>query len=174
MTEYVLNMLCLCSAHGVYCNMSLITDYQRLFVPWPVAADKIPHRSWRMPGNSLSRIQRGTGIFGKSNFISTNMRKMKTNTTQTANYHSLGPLSSASLRHTQNGRLHWQKFGGACAACRVQGPALVVRIMQVDTVVAPVIFQTYYFMCKVINYRSDTSPVSCGPCGLNLRQTLCH
>lgn len=71
----------------------LITDYHRLFVLWPVAVYKISHRSWRMLGNSLSRIQLGTGIFGKSNFISTNMRKMKTNTTQTANYHPLGPLS---------------------------------------------------------------------------------
>lgn len=79
------------SLHTVTCP--LITDYHRLFVLWPVAAYKISHRSWRMLGNSLSGIQHGTGIFGKSNFISTNMRKMKTNTTQTANYHSLGPLS---------------------------------------------------------------------------------
>lgn len=71
----------------------LITDYHRLFVLWPVAVYKISHRSWRMLGNSLSGIQHGTGIFGKSNFISTNMRKMKTNTTHTANYHPLGPLS---------------------------------------------------------------------------------
>lgn len=84
----------------------LITDYHRLFVLWPVAVYKISHRSWRMLGNSLSGIQHGTGIFGKSNFISTNMRKMKTNTTQTANYHSLGPLSLIFLRETQNGRLH--------------------------------------------------------------------
>lgn len=84
----------------------LITDYHRLFVLWPVAAYKISHRSWRMLGNSLSGIQHGTGIFGKSNFISTNMRKMKTNTTQTANYHPLGPLSPIFLSETQNGRLH--------------------------------------------------------------------
>lgn len=84
----------------------LITDYHRLFVLWPVAVYKISHRSWRMLGNSLSRIQHGTGIFGKSNFISTNMRKIKTNTTQTANYHPLGPLSPVFLRETQNGRLH--------------------------------------------------------------------
>lgn len=88
----------------------LIADYRRLFVLWPVAERKISHRSWRMPGNSLSGIQHGAGIFGKSNFISTNMRKMKTNTTQTANYHPLGPLSlDFSLKEThksaQNGRL---------------------------------------------------------------------
>lgn len=41
----------------------LITDYHRLFVLWPVAVYKISHRSWRMPGNSLSGIQHGTGIF---------------------------------------------------------------------------------------------------------------
>lgn len=95
----------------------LITDYHRLFVLWPVAVYKISHRSWRMLGNSLSRIQLGTGIFGKSNFISTNMRKMKTNTTQTANYHPLGPLSPVFLRETQNGRLRCtvQKSGGSCS-----------------------------------------------------------
>lgn len=84
----------------------LISDYHRLFVLWPVAVYKISHRSWRMLGNSLSGIQHGTGIFGKSNFISTNMRKMKTNTTQTANYHPLGPLSPIFLSETQNGRPH--------------------------------------------------------------------
>lgn len=155
----------------------LITDYHRLFVLWPVAVYKISHRSWRMLGNSLSRIQHGTGIFGKSNFISTNTRKMKTNTTQTANYHPLGPLSPAFLIETQNGRPPRalpQKREEAAAVPSVRGTALVACIIQVDTPVAPVIFQTYYFMCKVINYTTDTSLVSSGPCGLNQRQILCH
>lgn len=87
---------------GVSCP--LINDGHRLFVLWPATVSEISQHSWRMPANSLSRIQCGTGIFGKSNFISTNMRKMKTNTTQTANYHPLGPLSLIFLWETQNGR----------------------------------------------------------------------
>lgn len=67
-----------------------------------------------------------------------------------------------------------KKSEGAAAAPSVRGTTLVARIIQVDTLVAPVIFQTYYFMCKVINYTTDTSLVSSGPCGLNQRQILCH
>ena len=155
----------------------LITDYHRLFVLWPVAVYKISHRSWRMPGNSLSGIQHGTGIFGKSNFISTNMRKMKTNTTQTANYHPFGPLSPIFPQRDTK----WPtapctslKSEEASAVHSVQRTTLVAWIIQVDTLVAPVIFQTYYFTCKVINYTTDTSLVSSGPCGLNQRQILCH
>lgn len=166
----------------------LITDYHRLFVLWPVALYKISHRSWRMLGNSLSGIQHGTGIFGKSNFISTNMRKMKTNTTQTANYHPLGPLSSVFLRRRHTHKMAdrttataaGETFGGRRQRQRwrrlapSKGQTLVVWIMQVDTPLAPVIFQPYYLMCKVINYTTDTSLVSSGPCGLNQRQILCH
>lgn len=46
--------------------------------------------------------------------------------------------------------------------------------IQVDTPAPPVIFQTYYFTRKVINYTSDTSLVSSVPCGLNHRQILRH
>lgn len=167
------------SLHTVTCP--LITDYHRLFVLWPVAVYKISHRSWRMLGNSLSGIQHGTGIFGKSNFISTNMRKMKTNTTQTANYHSLGPLSFFffSERHkmadcTVHSPQKKKKKSEEAAVPSVWGTTLVAWIIQVDTLEPPVIFQTYYFMCKVINYTTDTSLVSSGPCGLNRRQILCH
>lgn len=152
----------------------LITDYHRLFVLWPVAVYKISHRSWRMLGNSLSGIQHGTGIFGKSNFISTNMHKMKTNTTQTANYHPLGPLSPIFLRETQNGRLHRAHPAENLRELLFPPSRGQPGIIQVDTLRAPVIFQTYYFMCKVINYTTDTSLVSSGPCGLNQRQILCH
>lgn len=46
--------------------------------------------------------------------------------------------------------------------------------IQVDTPAPPVIFQTYYFTRKVINYTTDTSLVSSVPCGLNHRQILRH
>lgn len=46
--------------------------------------------------------------------------------------------------------------------------------IQVDTLLPPVIFQTYYFTSKVINYRPDTRLVSSVPCGLNRGQILCH
>lgn len=67
-----------------------------------------------------------------------------------------------------------EKSEEAAAVPSVQGTTLVAWIIQVDTLVPPVIFQTYYFMCKVINYTTDTSLVSSGPCGLNPRQILCH
>lgn len=123
---------------------------------------------------------RGPGFFGKSNFISTNMRKMKTNTAQTANYHPLGPLSPIfSPRDTK-----WPIAARAphVSAGRRLPPLCSVRETaprrpgdgQVDAPLAPVIFQTHYFTWKVINYTTDTSLVSCGPCGLNQRQILCH
>lgn len=142
-----------------------------------------------MAANSLSTIQCGTGIFGKSNFISTNMRKMKTNTTQTANYHPLGPLSpyfsprdkkmddsrvcplekKKKEKQTKKGK-KWE----AGPVRSVQGTALLAWTIQVDTLVPPVIFQTYYFTRKVINDASATSLVSSVPCGVNHRQILCH
>lgn len=56
----------------------------------------------------------------------------------------------------------------------LQGTALLAWTIQVDTLVPPVIFQTYYFTRKVINYATDTSLVSSVPCGVNHRQILCH
>lgn len=65
---------------------------------------------------------------------------------------------------------------------REAGPVPVsnglARTIQVDALLPPtpppMIFQTYYFTSKVINYRPDTSLVSSVPCGLNRGQILCH
>lgn len=152
----------------------LITDYHRLFVLWPVVTYKISSRSWRMPVNSLPNPAQD--FFGKSNFISTNMCKIKTNTTQAANYHLLGPLSCVfSYWHKMaDWKAHSPEECREAAASSVQGTTPVACIIQGDTWRSPLIFQTYYFMCKVINYTTDTSLVSSGPCGLNQRQILCR
>lgn len=80
-----------------------------------------------------------------------------------------------SLRLTQNGCSPPLKKIGERSCRRSLSPGdnpLSPVWCRVTRCGALVIFQTYYFMCKVINYTTDTRLVSSGPCGLNRRQIL--
>lgn len=79
-------------------------------------------------------------------------------------------MDDSSVRPLEKKRKNWE----AGPVPSVQGTALLAWTIQVDTLVPPVIFQTYYFTRKVINYATDTSLVSSVPCGVNHRQILCH
>lgn len=89
----------------------------------------------------------------------------------------LCPLLSSDRERERDGKMAdcaWRCRNGSRRPAPSGRQPLLAGIMQVDAPVAPVIFQSYYFLRGVIYYAGDNRLVSSGPCGLNLRQILCH